>query len=170
VRIVAWKHKHGVNYYDASTDEALQASARKIIKDLLTMGYIYEPEHPMMHIQYSGIDLEQAQLTDEQIDVLPTLSLRAEATKHKDALTRRYREYEEAKKEYADYQRCAAGEPVMQAAWRRKADSPDGKYKAGDMMPESEVPPWKVLQWRDGGEYEDFSLETVWTPDNERLV
>lgn len=120
MRILVWHGKYGDSYYDASTHEAREASARKILKEWTDPNYPWlpAPEDPMKHIQYSGIDLEQASLTDEQIEALPTEGLRAEARKHKRSLERRVQNYANELEDYDFIQKVVAGEPSSVTAWQ----------------------------------------------------
>lgn len=166
MKVLVWKDKHCDHYYDASTDEALEKSAVKVLKQLMEYSYIYKPEDPMDHIEYSGIDLEQAQLTDEQIAALPTDGLREEARKHKAKFAQRFKRHESEMAEYREIEKIIAGETVMSPDWVRQADSRDGKHKKGDVMPGRPVTAWSILQGRNGAEYEVFEIEHVEMADD----
>ncbi len=163
MQIIAWHHKHGTDYYDASTDEAQEASAREILRALIEeMQYIYPPDDPMKHIEYSHIDLELAALNDDQVAALPVQSMKDEALKHRKNLEARIRQYESDKLEYDRVLKVIAGEEVFRR-WTRKTDSADGRFKAGQRM-KAPVTAWSLVRERNGGEYEYFQLETVWVP------
>lgn len=147
MKILVWRCKYGENYYDASTPEALEASSLEVLRNLVKDGYIFEPKDPMKHIEYSGIDLELARLTPEQIHALPTQSLRDEAIKHMKRFAYRYAVYYHEKHQYEVIQRLLNGETVV--------EKHNGKQRT--------FTAWSILQMRDGSEYENFSVADVWT-------
>jgi len=119
-----WHGKHSDEYFDASTPEAHEESARKLLETWIDPNYPWlpEPEDPMKHIEYSGIDLEQANLTNEQIAALPTETLRKEAQKHKTNLARRISQCESEKRDYELIKKVVAGErPLLR--WRKRRDT-----------------------------------------------
>ncbi len=161
MQILVWKDKHGDYFYDASTSEALEKSAQIILKQMVEMGYIQEPDDPMKHIQYSGIDMEQASLTDEQIAELPTSSLRDTAKKHKLSLARRLRQHQTELDEFRIVMDLVAGKEV----WSRDRGVYQSGTRKGTPIPDARITAWWVVQGR-GGEYEQFSVETVIMHDN----
>jgi len=162
MKVLVWHDKHGEYYYDASTPEAEEASSREILKQMVASRYIEEPEDPYKHIQFSSIDLEQAYLTDEQIEALPTGSLRKEAREHKQALTNRLARYKNEKEEFAELERFLAGETIMSKPWVRRSGP-----NAGETVPPKPIPALRILeQWADGGEYMRIEVESVWTPED----
>lgn len=166
MNILVWHGKHGDAFYDASTPERKEASAMELLRNWA--GYwIVEPEDPMKHIQYSGIDLEQAALTDEQIDALPTEKLREEASKHKKNLARLHANYRQELAEWDELQRVLAGEEFYEPQTYYRANSSDGSHKKGDPAPLRRVTAWRVLQTYADGEYMGVSEESVWTPKEE---
>lgn len=156
MEIIVWEAKHYTNYYDASTEEAKQASAREIIRDLISGSYIVKPEAEP-DLRYSGIDFELANLTEEEIAALPVESLRDEAKKHKRKLSLRLKQHERDIKDFDLAQKLAAGETVMYQAVNRRTNK----------IEERELTPWGYVQSRSGGEYEQISLESAWTPKEE---
>lgn len=164
MKVLIWESKYGPHLYDASTDENERLSCIEILKDWVGEGYVYPPEDPLDHIHYTSIDLEQANLTDEQIEALPTESLQKEAKKHKANLQARIRQYEVELEDWKQLQQIIAGERIFAPDWARRSDSPDGKHKAGDMMPGKEITPWNMIQQWNGGEYMGVDYEHVWTP------
>ena len=179
VKILVWTHKHGSEYYDASTPEKLEASARLVLEDLIGARYITAPEDPMKHIEYSGIDMELAQLDDETIDALPTQSLRDEATKHKNKLAARIRRHREDQTEWENIQKLIAGEEVYEPWTRRKPAWTDEEWQQvieqrlarvpgskviGDRV-HARLSAWTIVKSRDGGEYEHFEIEDVIEPE-----
>lgn len=146
--------------YDASTDEKLEASARKCLRELIESGWIPAPEDPMKHIEYSGIDLEQAQLSDAQIDALPLESLRKDARDHKRRLASRITQHERRKAEHEEMLAVVRGEEVYAPDWVRQADSRDGQYKAGDVVPGKRITAWSILRGYED-EYVRFDIDTV---------
>ncbi len=150
--ILVWESKHGNVYYDASTDELLDWAAKQILAQWLDY-YIVKPDDPMKHIQYSGIDLEQANLSTEQIAALPTESMRAEAAKHKNNLARRYAQYENDLQVYADVQTILSGESVTRERARRSGLQQTIVYDA-----------WHILQEHADGEYMNVEFLRVKSP------
>jgi hypothetical protein len=145
MKILVYYSKYGESYWDASTEEKREKSARIILSELLSSGWIYEPDDPMDHIEYSSIDLELAQLDDETINALPTESLRSEALRHKQNLATRIKRAEAERKDYEDMVRVAAGEEVEDAKGRK-------------------VTAWSLLRDYDD-EYVRFEIESVTDPD-----
>lgn len=180
MNILIWHGKHGDAYYDASTPEAREASAVQILEEWTQPNYSWvpEPEDPMKHIQYSGIDMEQANLTDEQIAALPTETLRKDAQRHKDSLARRISNYEAEKEDYILLMRVVAGERPLMPWRRRRKDTTDEEWaeiverlaeKFPDAVVEGDrvrkpVTAWSLVQQYGEGEYMQVSEESVWTP------
>lgn len=146
--------------YDASTDEKLEMAARKCMRELLTSGWLPDPGGPMDHIEYSGIDLEQAQLSDEQIDALPIESMRNDARSHKTRLAKRIAQHEQARQVYDEWIAVAAGEERYAPDWVRQADSRDGVHKAGDTMSGKRITSWTLLSSYED-EYVHFELDEL---------
>jgi hypothetical protein len=165
MEILVWEDKYGTSYYDASTPEALEKSALKILRQLLNDRYIVKPENPLEgdNLEYSGIDLEQARLTLEQIEALPTEGLRKDALAHRKRLANRIRSYQNQLAEYNAIQKVLAGEEVYARDWVRKADTKQGKK--GDVVKGRRITAWSLLQMRNGAEYEHFSIEVVQEAD-----
>lgn len=161
MRVLVWKNKHANQYYDASTPEALDASAREILRSLIhDYQYVYGPSEP----SYFGIDLEQAALTDDQIAELPTNAMRETAASHKSAKERADKEYEDDVEEYQNALKVSRGEEVIVDHGVYRRDDPRGRWKAGDRALKK-LTAWDILQDRNGAEYEVFELEEVWTHD-----
>lgn len=159
MNIIVWEDKHGTSYYDASTPENREASAREILRQLIDQQYIYKPDdEPDVY----GIDMELVALTEDQVDALPTNSMAAEARKHRKTYAARVRENDDAKREYETIQEILAGETVYRR-WTRQTDSRDGKFKAGQRM-KAPITAWSMVSARSDYEYEQFSEETVWVP------
>lgn len=162
MKVMVWHHNHGEYYYDASTPEAEEASAREVLRDMVKNQMIVPPEDPMKHIQYSSIDLEQARLTDEQIDALPLESLRDEARMHKNKLARRIKIAAHEAEQWDELQRFLASEVIMSQPWVRRSGP-----RVGETVAPKPIPARMILQqWADGGEYTRVEVETVWTPDD----
>jgi hypothetical protein len=176
MKILVWHDKHGEHYFDASTPEAKEKSALKILKMWVEWNYIGKPEDPMQHIQYSGIDLEQAQLTDEAIDALPTQQMRNTAMGHKRSLERRKRQYESELEEFEDVEKIIAGESVFEVFRERGENVSDEewadfvnrlktKFQELDVQGDQIIRPvsaWRLLQGYEG-EYMRVSEERVET-------
>ena len=145
MKVLTWEHKHGTFLYDASTSEVLEKSARQILNELISEGYVYEPEDPMKHVEHSGIDMELAQLTTEEIDALPLESLQKKARKEKNRLADRVRRAQYEREDYDLIIRVARGEKVIDNRGRQ-------------------MTAWRILQDRSGYEYEVFDVQSVWTP------
>lgn len=137
MQILVWEDKHCTNYYDASTPEQLDASARHIIEVLVDNDYVHDPgTWEDVDLQYSGIDFELAALDDEAVKALPTDGLRKEALRHRQSLAYRKRSHEQAVEDYNLATALAKGAGKQGQAWRFLSD-------------------------RNGFEYENFALETV---------
>jgi len=138
-RILVWKHKYGESYYDASTDEALEKSACKILNTLVKDGWIYDPG-----TLYVSWDDDVADLTDEDLEKMPD-SLRATICEQRDR-ARRTRD-----RETAFYDKEVESWTHVNMLVRGETPSRDGHR----------ITAWGVLQERDGYEYEDYSLHKV---------
>lgn len=149
MQIIVWEDKHATSYYDASTTEAWDKSAIKILKDLTgEYGYLdpeaYKPYITDKDRELAGIDL----------DVLPDAARSAiekdvrRARHHIDTEERYYKHVQEQHRLALSY--IEAGKsPVM--------------LRGKGTRWENEVPAsWLIIEERNGGEYERFSLETVY--------
>lgn len=68
MRILVWTSKYRDYYYAADTPEELEASAQKILEELIENQWVTEPEPPTV----SEKDEELLALTEEQVQALPT--------------------------------------------------------------------------------------------------
>lgn len=126
MKIIVAQEKHGDRYLNATTDEALAASCVKLLKERLEQGW-YDPGNPP-----EAKDV----LTPEQIDLLPTESLRiAEANKCRSYL-----------KELKYWERDVEFEKQVKQIVQ--SDVVDAKQA------------WRLLQSRNG-EYEAVNIENV---------
>lgn len=149
MQIIVWEDKHVTSYYDASTTAAWDKSAIAILKDLTgEYGYLdpeaYKPYITDKDRELAGIDLEA--LPDNARSAVEKDVKRA---RHHIDTEERY--YNQAKKQrqLADSYIEAGKSPVM--------------LRGKGTKWEREVPAsWLILEERNGGEYERFSLETVY--------
>lgn len=161
-RVLTWQHKHGRELYAADTDEQLEKSARKVLKTLLDWGYIYEPDVEP-DFRYQDIDFELVALSDEQVNALPTESLRECARRHKKKHANVIREHERELARYEEAVKVAAGEEVWITDRGVRRTGPN----AGEYFPPMQVTAWRILESRNGAEYEIFDIEHITDPDDD---
>lgn len=169
MQILVWKGKHSDSYYDATTDEALQAASRSIIKELVEYGYVYEPEAPREETEQVK---ELLALTPEEVEAIPA-SVRGftqnEIRRHK----ARIAADESAKAEWEEAVAHSKGEDVARLVMKRDDPRWEKVVEAAAKKPEiyrereegmfRVVTPWSFLSDRSGFEYEDYELVTVQT-------
>jgi hypothetical protein len=76
MKVLIWKSKHGDLYYDASTSEALRASALEILKMNFEVGWYPSYTHPD-----DSEWVKKPELSQEQIDDLPDGEIKEAAIK-----------------------------------------------------------------------------------------
>ncbi len=158
-QILIYKNKYGEDFYDASTPQKLEAASRKILKGLLDSRWIPQPpDEP--DFRYSNIDMELANLTNDQINELPVISLRTEALRHKEKLANKIKGHVAEVAEYAEWLAVANGEEIYAPDWVRRADSMDGTQKKGDVVKGGRVTAWSILRHYED-EYVSFELEDL---------
>lgn len=135
-RILVWRNKHGDDYYDASTEDALNGAARHILKQLVDEGWVWEPEAPDVDPEERAV----AAMTDEQIASLPT-AIQDSTTKNRDRAKR-------------TVDRLDAAYEQERGHWGRVQSAVGGFTKPS---------PYSVLMERSGAEYEDYEIEDVRT-------
>lgn len=155
-QIIVCDEKHDTVYWDASTPEALAASALAILTWRWKDGYWYlDPEDDGLGSS-EWADEQRAQrdkalaMTQEQIALLPddarqvVLRLRADA-KRDSAEDRRHRDWYERAKRVVESQ--STGTVVV------------GRNRFAREVPEA----WVLLEERSDHEYERVALEDLWT-------
>jgi hypothetical protein len=149
MQIIVWHSKHGNYYYDASTVESWDKSAIKILEDLIDIGYM----NPEMYKPY--ISNKDKELAEIDLDALPDA---ARAALEKDVVSARRSiknqnlTYENEKKQFR-----------LASDYIEKGESPTMTQGTGTRHERKIPASWIILQNRNGGEYERFELETVYT-------
>lgn len=150
MQIIVWEDKHGPSYYDASTTEAWDKSAIKILQELTgEYGYL-DPEMYKPHISDKTRELASINL-----DILPEA---ARSVMEQDVLrARRGIESDERYYNLVKKQRELALSFI-------EAGKSQVMIRGKGTRWEKEVPAsWLILEERNGGEYERFQLEDVYT-------
>ena len=128
-KILIAEEKHGTRYFDASTPEALNAAAFSLLKERWDEGYWY----------YLGDPPENKDvLPYDQIDSLPTQSLKDSELKRRTQYLRDLHSWQNEEKEYNAIKDCVENNLLDKA--------------------------WKLLQSRSDGEYEKVEIETLEQP------
>ena len=170
-RILVWAGKYGHRYYDASTAEKLERSARAIVATLVKDGWIYEPDEP----RFDSEELEAEALTEAELASMPEFA-RERATSLRKAVKARRQASAEEREDYERATELAEGKSPLttfRARTRHRDDEWDELVAAvmekyPDAVHEGNViyrpgTAWGLLQERDGAEYESYSVETVTT-------
>lgn len=149
MQIIVWEDKHTTGYYDASTTEAWDKSAIKILQDLIDQRYLdpetYKPYIKDKDRELAGIDL----------DALPDA---ARSAIEQDV--RRARNYIDTEERYYNH---VKEQHSLALGYIEAGKSPVMLRGKGTRW-EKEVPAsWLILEERNGSEYERFELETVYT-------
>lgn len=145
MQILVWKSKHADYYFDASTPEDLEKSARKILQKLVDGDWIFEPS------LYESWDKELVEVSNEALEGLPS-SMVEEVEQHRAKKARAISEFEAEKTEWNQLQKILAGEEVV----REYTNS------AGEVW-KRPVTAWGLLQNRSGYEYEEYDVVKVET-------
>lgn len=157
MKILVWKGKHSTEYYDARDDETLAKSALALMHQFNDYElYYYEPEDPRLSKYHPVYDAED--LTDEQIEGLPTEGLREEAKKARS-------KYRGAMKAYArDHAMWEEGQRILREEDASVKHEPfvtsQGKKKVRKI-----IPAWDFINARADYEYEYVRIETLHTND-----
>lgn len=152
-RILVWKSRTGTYYYDASTQEALEWSAKKIIQSLVSEGMVWNPGKLIVTWDAYIVDM-----TDEEMERIFPNNHELAKTKRDKAKRQREREtnfYNDEKIMWECIQGILHNEPVV-------ADiTIDGTVSRRP------VTAWTILQQRNGWEYEHYSIANVLVHDTE---
>lgn len=131
-RILVWEDKHSTSYYNASTPEKLEESARMILEVLTgDYGYIQDPGTELSEWDTNRLNMEFVEIDESAYIALPeALQI---PIKHE-------------KKKYA---KLMADLKARQDDYKLACDLASGKVAGA----------WRYLQGRSGYEYEIYSLE-----------
>jgi hypothetical protein len=147
VKIIVWRDKHGDRYYDASTLEAWDRSSIEILKQLTDEPYAYWYEETP-YISEEDRELASIDLSGASQSVLATLGQKVQEAK-----ARIQQAEAEALRENALRNEALA---IIAAGYSELFE------RGRRTIPRS----WLLLERRTGYEYEEYSLEDVFTGDN----
>lgn len=146
-KILVWRSKTGTYYYDASTPEALEWSATKILQRLVSDGMVWNPGKLIVTWDSYIVDM-----TDEEMEKEFPVNHELAKVKRDKAKREREREmkfYSEEKLMWDCVIGVLKGEPVKVS------------HEVDGMLVETPITAWRILQQRNGWEYEDYSLANV---------
>lgn len=149
-RVLVWEAKHDTHVYDASTDEALEASALAVLRRLVELHWITEPQTSPQDASWWTPGF--AALTDEQIDATDwpediRESLKKARSKKWAGWQEHLDQHEEATRQWRILAKLFAGE----TPWRIRVKADESRWR-------SPITAWDLLQRRNGYEYETYRL------------
>lgn len=158
-RVLVWRGKHETCYFAADTDEELAKSSLKLMR-LLNDDYQYYWE-PSLDSYTRGATSDD-DMTDEQIEALPSEELQAVAKKRRGFWRNGQKLWQQAHTLWAEGQRILEeGDVSVRRIELQSRVNPEKK------IVNTIIPAWDFLRARADHQYEHVCLESVIDPDKD---